>query len=157
PVRRQEAGRGAGGAEMKRAAVAALAVALGCGPDYANQPIPPRPPSQNPPPVVAQPGAPGAKPAPPKPIDPVKKALLDEVRRRSFRSEDFVESESNRDPFRSFLHDFAGGTTVTTQYKILLPKYSLDELKLIAIVGPPTEDLHGRAVPVRGEGGYTHA
>jgi type IV pilus assembly protein PilP len=77
------------------------------------------------------------------PIDPAKAALLAELRKRPFKNADFVESEGNRDPFRSFLADFSGGQSITTQYKILLPKYSLDELKLIAIVGPPT----------RGEGG----
>jgi hypothetical protein len=104
------------------------------------------------------PGAPGGKGAARGPIDPQKAALLVEVRKHGFKSEDFTESESNRDPFRSYLTDFSGGPSINTQYKILLPKFSLDELKLIAIVGPPTEDVHGRSVLARGEGrGYTQA
>jgi hypothetical protein len=135
----------------------ALAVALiACG-DTPQAPPPQPPPPGAPPGERPTPGAPGAKQAPPPPVDPIKKALLDEVRKRAFRSEDFVESDANRDPFHSFLSDFSGGPSITTQYKILLPKYSLDELKLIAIVGPPTEDLHGRSVPSRSGGGYTQA
>jgi Tfp pilus assembly protein PilP len=86
-----------------------------------------------------------AKVAPP-PVDPVKAQLLAEVRKRGFRNEDFIESDANRDPFRCYLQDFAGGQAITTQYKILLPKYSLEELKLIAIVGPPTVDSRGRTI-----------
>ncbi len=113
-----------------------FALGLGCGgPDNANQP-PPKPPQ--PAPVAAPaPGTPGAnRPAPPPPLDPVKKALRDEVRKRPFRPEEFVESETNRDPFRSFLSDFSGKPSIATQYKILIDTFSLDELKLIAIVGP---------------------
>jgi hypothetical protein len=77
-------------------------------------------------------------------IDPAKEDLLAEVRTRKFKNEDFVEADTNRDPFRSFLSDFSGGPIITEkQYPILAPKYSLDELKLSMIVGPGTEGLKG--------------
>ena len=111
---------------------------------------------------------PMAAPAPsaaaaPVAVEQTKKVLLDEVRKRTFKNEDFIESDFNRDPFRSFLSDFSGGQTLNgqvRQYKILLPKFSLDELKLIAIIGPPTESsVGGKAVPARAgeEGSYTQA
>lgn len=71
------------------------------------------------------------------PLDPAKEALLIEARRRVFRSEDFVESQHNRDPFRSFLSDLSGRAVGgEDQHKVLLDKFSLDELRLAAIVGP---------------------
>jgi hypothetical protein len=128
-----------------------------CGED-----APPQPPTQPPRPAApvnpaAAAGA-AAAPAPP-PADPAKTALRDELRKRPFKNEDFVESETNRDPFHSFLADFAGQQQITTQYKILLPKYALEELKLVAIVGPPTEDLGGRTIAARDAAGgrYTQA
>jgi hypothetical protein len=84
-------------------------------------------------------------------IDSTKETLLAEVRNRKFKNEDFVESESNRDPYHSFLTDFSGGPTISTpQYEILLPKYSLDELKLAMIVGPPTVAIKDRILPAEG-------
>ncbi|HEX7664000.1 MAG TPA: pilus assembly protein PilP [Polyangiaceae bacterium] len=50
---------------------------------------------------------------------------------------DFVESDRNRDPFRSFASAFvAQGPTpaAANQRTVLLNDYSLDELKLVAIV-----------------------
>ena len=98
---------------------------------------------------------PGAVPVMPGgPLDPAKEATLAEVRKRPFKNEEFTESGSNRDPFRSYLADYATTTTVTAQYKIELAKYTLEELKLVAIVGPPTGTR--RAAPVATAGsGYT--
>jgi type IV pilus assembly protein PilP len=95
-------------------------------------------------PGAAAPGAPGSPEA-------VKKQLLADLRKRPFKNEDFAESDLNRDPFRSFLADFGGTQVITNtrQYKVLLEKFSLEELKLIAIIGPPTKEARGRAVPVR--------
>ena len=50
---------------------------------------------------------------------------------------DFVDSiERNRDPFRSYLREFATPLrrTVAVQRKVLLQRYALDELRLIAVV-----------------------
>jgi Tfp pilus assembly protein PilP len=68
-------------------------------------------------------------------VEQSKEALLAEVRKRQLSNEDFVESESNRDPFHSYLSTFAAQVVINKQHKILMEKFSLDELKLIAIVG----------------------
>lgn len=49
---------------------------------------------------------------------------------------DFTESERSRDPFRSYARAFAEETKgrVTSQRDVVLPDYSLDELRLIGIV-----------------------
>jgi type IV pilus assembly protein PilP len=55
-----------------------------------------------------------------------------------FGENDFVESDRNRDPFRSFATLFAPTEKKAKnerQLAIILPQYSLDELKLVAIVG----------------------
>jgi type IV pilus assembly protein PilP len=54
-----------------------------------------------------------------------------------FGENDFVESDRNRDPFRSYASMFAPESTkkvAQTDRQIVLPQYSLDELKLVAIV-----------------------
>ena len=53
-----------------------------------------------------------------------------------FRDDDFVESELSRDPFRSFSKAFSSENTaiVQAQREVLLERYSIDELKLVAIV-----------------------
>jgi hypothetical protein len=78
--------------------------------------------------------APGAAQQPG--VDQTKEALLAEVRKRQLTSDDFKESPANRDPFRSFLTTFATQVVnVKPQHRILLDKFALEELKLIAIVG----------------------
>jgi type IV pilus assembly protein PilP len=50
---------------------------------------------------------------------------------------DFVESDRNRDPFRSFAAQFVAQNNTpaaVNQRKVLLNEYALDELKLVAIV-----------------------
>jgi type IV pilus assembly protein PilP len=117
--------------------VAFLPLALvSCGDDSAKgkgEPAPRRPP----PPAAGAPGAPAPAPAGLAPAAPVtKEALLAEVRKRSLSNEDFTESENNRDPFRSYLATFAvQPPVVTKQHKIVLQKFSLEELRLVAIVG----------------------
>lgn len=57
--------------------------------------------------------------------------------RMEFAENDFVESDRNRDPFRSYASMFAPEATkkvAQTDRQIILPQYSLDELKLVAIV-----------------------
>ena|GEM_PF-1892232 len=50
--------------------------------------------------------------------------------------QDFVEGVANRDPFRSFLGEFAKPVreVTRTQRKVKLQRYGLDEIKLIGIV-----------------------
>ena len=54
----------------------------------------------------------------------------------TFQESDFTESNRSRDPFRSYAKAFAqeAKTQVKSQRKVVLDKYSLDELKLIGIV-----------------------
>ena len=84
------------------------------------------PKKEAPPPVPPPPGPPPAPEAP----TPTKAAL-------ELSDKDFTEGSSNRDPFRSFLSAFAKPTrrlAAKQQRKVILPRYGLDELKLIAVV-----------------------
>ncbi|MCC6748608.1 MAG: pilus assembly protein PilP [Deltaproteobacteria bacterium] len=109
-------------------------------------------PSPAPPPAGAPPGGapPGAPPA----------AAAGEVKkpgRPELTDEDFVESPANRDPFHSYLGEFAAPVrrVAKIQRKIILQRYALDELKLIAVVTGKTRpvamfrDPTGLGVPVK--------
>ena len=75
-----------------------------------------------PPPATRQ--APAASSAPP----PAMKGI-------EYTENDFVESDRNRDPFRSFMVQQQPATReALNQRKVELAQYSIDELKLIAIV-----------------------
>ena len=109
-----------------------LVLLVGCSDDKPTGPPPPPMPhaGMGPPPAAA-----AAGPAQPG-VDQSKEALLAEVRKRQLTSDDFKESPSNRDPFRSFLTTFATQVVnVKPQHRIVLEKFALEELKLIAIVG----------------------
>jgi type IV pilus assembly protein PilP len=115
---------------MRRLACALILLAAACGDDDRSAPPPKKPPGGG--------GAPKAGPpaqlAPPP--APGRDELLAEVRKRQLNNEDFAESENNRDPFRSFLSTFAvQPPIVSRQHKIVLQKFALDELRLVAIVG----------------------
>lgn len=86
-------------------------------------------------PATTQPAVAGQAPLP---DDPSRTALLSKLKERKWSNEDFIEGETNRDPFHPFLVDIGQGELPTPQYEILMSKYSLDEIKLQAIVGPPT-------------------
>src|SRR3954465_5477552 len=108
-----------------------LLVACGGGEDAAKEKAPPPKPA---------PKAGGAASSPvaqlSTPIPASKEALLAEVRKRVLTNEDFAESDNNRDPFRNYLATFAAQPAIVTkQHKIVLQKFSLDELHLVAIVG----------------------
>ncbi len=53
-----------------------------------------------------------------------------------YAESDFVENDRNRDPFRSFVTLFVDKATAPrpTQRQVILEQYSLDELKLVAII-----------------------
>jgi type IV pilus assembly protein PilP len=54
-----------------------------------------------------------------------------------YSENDFVENDRNRDPFRSFATlfvDTANKGTIRSQRKVLLERYSIDELRLVGIV-----------------------
>jgi Tfp pilus assembly protein PilP len=112
-----------------RAALVLVLVASCGGGEEAPPPTP-----QKPKPAAAAPAS-GAVAALAPTAEQSKEALLAEVRKRQLANEDFVESDSNRDPFHSYLSTFAAQVVINKQHKILMEKFSLDELKLIAIVG----------------------
>lgn len=77
--------------------------------------------------------------APPPPnraaAAPSATALAPELKGPEYTENDFVESDRNRDPFRSFLiQNQPVNKQALNQRKIELAQYSLDELKLVAIV-----------------------
>ena len=81
-------------------------------------------------------GAPVKRGDPATSIDSAKETLLVEAGKRVYRNEDFIEGEKNRDPFRSYLADFNSvPSTESDKHKILLDHFSLDELRLVAIIG----------------------
>ena len=79
----------------------------------------------------------GAAPPPPNRITPVASASVAAPVRKGpdFTENDFVESDRNRDPFRSFfLQNLPTRTQVKNQRPVEIADYSIDELRLIAIV-----------------------
>ena len=117
---------------MRRLLLCSALLVAACGSDKPAEP-PPRP---GKPPAAATATPPtGAVAALAPGADQSKESLLAEVRKRQLANEDFAESETNRDPFRSYLSTFAAQVVINKQHKILLEKFSLDELKLIAIIG----------------------
>jgi type IV pilus assembly protein PilP len=61
-------------------------------------------------------------------------ALAPELKGPEYTENDFVESDRNRDPFRSFLVQNQVATKqALNQRKVELAQYSVDELKLVAI------------------------
>lgn len=105
----------------------AFSVALGACSEPPKAPPPAAAPTAAP--VAAAPKvvAPPAPPAPPK-------TPLEAARSRVLTKDDFTESDKNRDPFRSFLSSFAVTQVKHGQHPILFEKFSVDELKLSAIV-----------------------
>jgi type IV pilus assembly protein PilP len=81
----------------------------------------------------------GTPPPPPARVAPVASAsasgLPPELKGPEYTENDFVESDRNRDPFRSFLvQQQPANKEALNQRKVELAQYSIDELKLIAIV-----------------------
>ena len=61
--------------------------------------------------------------------------LPQELKGPEYTEVDFVESDHNRDPFRSFLvQNQTPSKQAVNQRRVELAQYSLDELKLVAIV-----------------------
>jgi len=124
----------------RRALAVAALLAAGCGGSTeksSGQPVPKMIDSTAPKPAASATAAPAGSPAGAlQPgVEQSKEALLAEVRKRQLTNEDFKESPSNRDPFRSFLTTFATQViNVKPQHRILLEKFALEELKLIAII-----------------------
>ncbi len=83
------------------------------------------------------PEAPAATPAPAPAAPAAPTASAAAVPKRvEFAENDFAESDRNRDPFRTYLTVLAPEVKKVTkvQREVILPQYSLDELRLVAIV-----------------------
>jgi Tfp pilus assembly protein PilP len=104
------------------------ALIISCG-DDPPPPIPGAGPGAKTPP----PGAPGQPPPAGAPAPVPARKQQPEI---ELAEKDFKESANNRDPFRSFLGEFKPIARRVTRddRKIILRRYGLDELKLIAVV-----------------------
>jgi type IV pilus assembly protein PilP len=51
-----------------------------------------------------------------------------------YRDSDFVDSDRNRDPFRSFANELKAKMPVTAQRAVIMPNTPVDAMKLIAII-----------------------
>lgn len=70
-------------------------------------------------------------------VAPVATLSAPPIARMEFAENDFVESDRNRDPFRTFIATFAppeSKRVAQNQRAVILPQHSIDELKLVAIV-----------------------
>lgn len=100
-------------------------------------------------PPKAVPGAPtlpgaAGQPAASASAAPSPTASMPPLPLRDFQERDFAESDANRDPFRSFAADLVARskTTINIQRKVLVDRYSLEELKLVGLVtGAPSRAL----------------
>lgn len=101
----------------------ALGLASACEPDYQAGPPPPPPPG----------GAGGGTTpiAAPPDVDGGVDAGAATLR---FRDEDFIESNVNRDPFRSFAKLFRVRPPEAPQRTVIMPTVGVDEMNLIAII-----------------------
>ncbi|MCG5055922.1 MAG: pilus assembly protein PilP [Myxococcales bacterium] len=90
-------------------------------------------------------GAPPPAPAPVAPADPAAHSAeqrLAVLRRKVLRDEDFVESDGNRDPFRSYLSLFIEKTPVARRtVPAIFDKFALEEISLIAVVSGTDKPL----------------
>ena len=100
-------------------AIGALVGAGGCG----SSSVPPPPPG-------------GAPPPPPPPKPSAVASVSADAPKLVFSDADFTESDNSRDPFHNFAKLFAPtvGSVSAPQYDVVLEKFGIDELKLVAIV-----------------------
>ncbi len=61
-------------------------------------------------------------------------AATQEQARAPFRDDDFVESDRNRDPFRSYARMFSVKPPETAQRNVAMPNTAIEEMRLIGIV-----------------------
>ncbi|MCL2723566.1 MAG: pilus assembly protein PilP [Polyangiaceae bacterium] len=82
-------------------------------------------------------GPKGPAPARPEAADAGAELSPPPISRVEFSENDFIESDRNRDPFRSYASTFApqeNKHVAQNQRNVLLGQFSIDELKLVAIV-----------------------
>jgi type IV pilus assembly protein PilP len=89
--------------------------------------------------AVLSPGA--APPSPPRvqpgaiaPSAAPASAQVSAPSERAYRDSDFVESEQNRDPFRSYAIELRAKAPVVAQRMVLMPETAVDDMRLIAII-----------------------
>ncbi len=89
-----------------------------------------------PPPAPATTEPTPAAPVAPDPAAEVEAAASPVPTLPTYRDEDFVEAETNRDPFRNFAFMFVprGPTERVTQRRVVMDATSVDEMHLIAII-----------------------
>ncbi len=80
---------------------------------------------------AAAPGAPAAAAGAPA-AGPATGAL--DLTVATLQDNDFVESEGNRDPFRSYADAFKGKGPATAQRSVLMPSTPIEAMRLIAII-----------------------
>ncbi len=78
----------------------------------------------------------GAPPPPERSVQVADAGPAPALKAMEYAESDFVENDRNRDPFRSFVTLFVDKATAPrpTQRQVILEQYSLDELKLVAII-----------------------
>lgn len=93
--------------------------------------------------ALAQAPAPAPVVAPvPAAAPPTAEQRAASLRRKVLRDEDFVESETNRDPFRSFLGLFIEKAPVARRtVPAIFDKFALEELSLIAVISGTDKPL----------------
>jgi type IV pilus assembly protein PilP len=102
-------------------ALAAAPLAVACGEPPVTTAPPPPPPA--------------ARTAPAASASASASSLPPDLKAPEYTENDFVESDRNRDPFRSFLvQQQPVNRQALNQRKVELAQYSIDELKLVAIV-----------------------
>lgn len=95
------------------------------------------------PPPVSTTSAPAPSAAPAAAAVPPAPAVVETSQQAELNESDFIESESNRDPFRPYIKEFLTPQqqTAKIQRKVILQRYGLDELQLIAVVAGRTNPL----------------
>lgn len=64
----------------------------------------------------------------------------DEAGEFRFGEDDFIETQGNRDPFRSFMDAFVSKLVSTPQRAVVMSTASIDEMRLVALVNAASED-----------------
>ncbi|MEO7091757.1 MAG: pilus assembly protein PilP [Polyangiales bacterium] len=109
------------------AALAAVMIAnAGCGSSDVPGPTP----------IPANSNAPPPPPAGPRPAAVASASNLPPLPAPNFVEADFTESDSSRDPFHDFAKLFVpvAASANIPQYPVILDKFGIDQLKLVAIV-----------------------
>lgn len=57
----------------------------------------------------------------------------------NYRDSDFVESDRNRDPYRSFASELKGKVPIVAQRAVIMPNTPIDAMRLIAIISGITQ------------------